>query len=101
MTGEMHQSEVTREAYPIHFAVADTVGGTVHAFDVYQGPYILVPFRQSHMHRVWVIGEYGDHAVCRLYDEVNDKQSPRFWHSDLERAADLIRDRRPWRKVKR
>ncbi len=41
MTGEMHKSEVTREAYPLHFACADAVGGTVEPFDQYQGPYIV------------------------------------------------------------
>lgn len=40
MTGEMSQSEVTREAYPLHFAIADRLGGEVRAFDQYQGPYV-------------------------------------------------------------
>lgn len=42
MTGEMHESEVTEEAFPIHFALAKEFKGTVEPFDVYQGPYILL-----------------------------------------------------------
>ena len=43
MTGEMHESEVTREAYPLHFAIADELGGEVRPFDQYQGPYVQTP----------------------------------------------------------
>lgn len=44
MTGEMSESEVTRENFPVHFAAADKVAGaTVEPWDYYQGPYILVP----------------------------------------------------------
>ncbi len=42
MAGEMSASEVTREAYPLHFAIADAFGGEVCPFDQYQGPYVLV-----------------------------------------------------------
>ena len=42
MTGELAQSEVTRETYPMHYAIADALGGAVIAFDTYQGPYILI-----------------------------------------------------------
>lgn len=40
MAGEMTKEDVTREEYPLHFAIADALGGTVEPFDVYQGPYI-------------------------------------------------------------
>ena len=42
MTGEMHRSEVTPEAYPTHFAIARALGGTVEPFDQYQGPYVCI-----------------------------------------------------------
>ena len=42
MTGEMHKSEVTREAFPTHFAIADALNGEVRPFDQYQGPYVSV-----------------------------------------------------------
>ena len=37
MTGEMHKSEVTKEAFPLHFKLAKKYGGTVRPFDQYQG----------------------------------------------------------------
>lgn len=40
MTGEMCKADVTREDFPLHFAIADALQGTVEPFDVYQGPYI-------------------------------------------------------------
>lgn len=43
MTGEMSKADVTSEEYPLHFAVAKALGGTVEPFDVYQGPYVLTP----------------------------------------------------------
>lgn len=42
MSGEMHQSEVTAENFPLHFAVAKEFGGDVHAFDQYLGPYVTI-----------------------------------------------------------
>src|SRR5208337_3441999 len=42
-TGEMSQSEADdAEAWPMHHAIAKALGGTVKAFDQYQGPYVLV-----------------------------------------------------------
>lgn len=43
MTGEMSKADVTPEEFPIHFALAKEFGGTVEPFDVYQGPYVLLP----------------------------------------------------------
>lgn len=55
MTGEMSQSEVTRESFPLHFAIADKFGGEVLAFDQYQGPYVRTSrgkfWIQVHMER--------------------------------------------------
>ena len=70
MTGEMSCADVTREAFPAHFAIADALGGTVHPFDVYQGPYVL-----ARGHRLW-ISDDGNGAV--VYDETTRRQSERF-----------------------
>lgn len=77
MTGEMSKSEVTRDAYPIHFAIADALGGEVHPFDQYQGPYVAVPHKgRARPRRIWVS------MICdngaRLYDEISDRQSSAF-----------------------
>mgnify|MGYP001567463141 CR=1 FL=1 len=42
-------AEVTRESYPLHFAVADKLGGKVGAFDQYLGPYIT-----SKIGKLWI-----------------------------------------------
>ena len=55
MTGEMHYSEVTRDEYPWHFAIADALGGTVEPFDHYQGPYVRVDGC-----RVWICSDDGE-----------------------------------------
>lgn len=41
MTGEM-SNPVDREEWSLHAAIADEFDGQLRAFDVYQGPYILV-----------------------------------------------------------
>lgn len=48
MAGEMSQSEVTKEAYPILFEIQDAldsegIESEPRAFDQYQGPYLAVP----------------------------------------------------------
>lgn len=68
MTGEMSKSEVTRDAYPLHFAAADECGGTVEPYDTYQGPYVYVPGKG----RFWlnsddgVIGQWYSEATHEL-----------------------------------
>jgi hypothetical protein len=72
MTGELHESEVTRDAYPIHFDIADLFDGTVRPFDQYQGPYVLTPDGD----RLWLCSDDG--AICTIYNDKNDKQSEPF-----------------------
>ena len=97
-TGEMTQSEADNpEEWPIHHAIAQALGGKVKAFDVYQGPYILIgteargegvyapaiPMRGTV--RLWVQAE-GDGGLFTVYNEDNEKQSEPFpW--DDEAAA--------------
>lgn len=43
MTGEMCKADITEEVFPLHFAIARAIKGTVEPFDVYQGPYVATP----------------------------------------------------------
>jgi hypothetical protein len=97
-TGEMTQSEADNpEEWPIHHAIAQAVGGKVKAFDVYQGPYILIgsEIRDQGVYapatpmagtvRLWVQAE-GDGGLFTVYNEDNKQQSEPFpW--DDEAAA--------------
>ena len=100
MTGEMHPSEVTREAYPLHFAVADALDGTVHPFDHYQGPYVsigpnnwIVPTGAFYpkglgIVRLWFQG--GKYGVM-IYNEVNQRGSKWFPKDCSECAVEAAR----------
>jgi hypothetical protein len=82
MAGEM--TTVEREEWPLHFAVAEAVGGSVKPFDQYQGPYVVVgddirlgstPYAYAPMHlgvkRLWVtIDEAGFAVVYR--EDINE-----------------------------
>ena len=83
MTGEMHESEVTREMYPIHFAIADKIGGAVRPFDQYQGPYIL----SVKGHRLWLYME-DDAPIAIIYNERTDSKSKPFHYENIEAAKD-------------
>lgn len=72
MTGEMHRSEVTREAYPLHFAIADYLGGHVEPFDQYQGPYV-----GSDHGRLWICCD-DDSGFGYVYAEQQDAKSESF-----------------------
>ena len=82
MTGEMHESEVTSEAYPIHFAIANEIGGTVRPFDQYQGPYIL----SAKGHRLWLCME-DNGPIATVYNERTDSKSDPFHLEDTEAAT--------------
>ncbi|KKL90032.1 hypothetical protein LCGC14_1908670 [marine sediment metagenome] len=86
MTGEMFKSDVTPEAYPIHFAIAEALGGTVQPFDQYQGPYVLIgddircgnePYavapRGLGVVRLWITEDSRGPVV---YNEANEKTAP-------------------------
>lgn len=75
MAGEMNQSDVTREAFPLHFAIADELGGEVRAFDVYQGPYVHCGAKG----KFWIQGCDGMDGFCQVYNERNDRLSEPFW----------------------
>lgn len=90
-TGEMSQEELDatgREEWPLHYAIADALGGTVKAFDQYQGPYVLIgseirgqgvyapATRMEGVVRLWISSENGYEGV--VYNEDNEKQSTPF-----------------------
>ena len=81
MTGEMHESEVTRESYPVHFAIADILNGTVRPFDQYQGPYIL-----TSKGRLWLVSQ--DCVLATIYNEDNQCESKPFFVEDTKAAQD-------------
>ena len=81
MTGEMHESEVTREAYPTHFAIADAVNGTVRPFDQYQGPYV-----SAAKARLWLCSDDG--YLATVYNEYGERESFQFPYDDETAAVD-------------
>lgn len=98
----MHQSEVTREAYPLHFAVADALAGVVHAFDQYQGPYVTLGFdaragtppyavllQSLGIVRLWFQFDEGGEVV--IYNEANERTSNLFRWNDASAAVDAAR----------
>ncbi len=94
MTGEMFKSEVTRENFPLMFAIADAVKGTVEPFDQYQGPYVCVgrdiragsePYAVAPtglgVIRLWLCTDDGVQAT--IYNEAIEMQSnPFLLHRD-------------------
>ena len=73
MTGEMTQSEVTREAYPLHFALADAFDGEVRAFDQYQGPYV-----RSRIGTLWIQPHESWDGIFQVWNEHTEKLSEPF-----------------------
>lgn len=76
MTGEMSRDDVTEEAFPIHFAIAKELGGTVEPFDVYQGPYI-----QLDGARLWLSSEDGIGAY--VFNETTRCKSEDFFFANM------------------
>lgn len=83
MTGEMHESEVTPENYPIHFAIANAINGVVKPFDQYQGPYILVKYT-----RLWVI--VSDESLISIFNETSQHQSDEFIPNGTTTLVDAV-----------
>ena len=71
MAGEMNKTDMTKEAFPIHFAVARSTGGEVKPFDMYQGPYVYIPGQG----KLWL---YIDNMRGYWYNEFNERESGYF-----------------------
>jgi hypothetical protein len=82
MTGEMHQSEVTAENFPLHFAAAKEFNGEVHPFDQYQGPYITIADRFGGGPERRFFLSTDDGVFCCWWDESTGEFSPGFVVSD-------------------
>jgi hypothetical protein len=80
-TGEMSRGDVTREAYPAHFAIAEALGGTVEPFDVYQGLYVDTKFG-----RLFISMEDG--GMATVWNEANTNESNAFFYDDENSAVD-------------
>lgn len=87
MTGEMHKNDVTRDDYPLHFAIADALGGSVEPFDVYQGPYVDLPGT-----RLFIGSDDGIESY--VYNEATgESSSPFLWAmEDLDWVVDCARE---------
>ncbi len=103
MTGEMYESDLTPDEYPLHFAVARALKGKVRPFDVYQGPYVVIgeditsgaqPYaycpRGLGVVRLWIIDDDGG-GTCTVYNEANDKISKPFWWNSTRAACRAAR----------
>lgn len=103
MTGEMHESEVTRDEWPLHFAISDALGGEVRPFDHYQGPYIAVggdvrvgggPYaycpRISGVVRLWVMSDDGAGFSIWNEDTEIESQSYPYLYDDEFDAANAV-----------
>jgi len=78
MTGEM-SNPVDRDEWPLQAAIADATNGELRAFDVYQGPYVLVQLPTGRMTKLWVSPseEFPDYE-CVVYREDNEQVSQPF-----------------------
>jgi hypothetical protein len=84
MAGEMSRADLTPEAFPLHFAVAVALSGSVEPFDVYQGPYVRLP-----AHKLWLVDSEADPGFVFWYDEKTDSYSDGFlpYQSDSDAFA--------------
>jgi hypothetical protein len=82
MTGEMSKQDVTRDAYPLHFAIARALNGRVEPFDVYRGPYIRIGHD-----RIWIADHEKLTNYAVIWNETTGETSSMFWpHGDLAEA---------------
>lgn len=90
-TGEMSEADLTPDGeWGFWVQVADAVGGTIHPFDKYQGPYI-----RYNGNKFWLQSdETGDFVYNETTDEL--RPSPLFFEdteaSDVAYIAEEIRD---------
>lgn len=91
-TGEMSQAELDangREEWPLHYAIADALGGEVKPFDQYQGPYVAIggdvrvgqePYAMAPqipgLVRLWISSEDGIEGI--VYNEDEQTESAPF-----------------------
>jgi hypothetical protein len=81
-TGEQSAEDLTREEWPMWYAIADALGGTVEPFDVYQGPYISVPGENGRLFIVTEDGVWG-----QVWNEATQQSSSQF---DMENENEAV-----------
>lgn len=84
MTGEMSKAEVTRESFPLHFAIADALQGDVHPFDQYQGPFI-----QTRYGRLWLVSDESG-SMCHIYNERTRAESGGFFPDATDAESNAV-----------
>lgn len=105
MTGEMFSidqdgNDSNGDTWDLHAAIAQAIGGQLHPFDVYQGPYISVgpdlrvgdaPYAMPVQHlgliRLWVSSDDG--VGTYIYREDTDESSESFFMGDHQWGIDL------------
>ena len=103
-TGEMSQAELDahgRDEWPLHYAIADALGGVVKPFDQYQGPYIAIggdlrvgnePYalapRLPGLVRLWISSDDGYDGI--VYNEDTEEQSAPFPLNGSTAADDAV-----------
>ena len=112
MTGEMcaidqEGLDSNGDTWELHAAIAQAVGGELHPFDVYQGPYISVggnvtvgnapytiPAQLPGIVRLWLVPDEHNEGFLRVYREDIDTLSWGFWYDDknsaIEAAGELL-----------
>jgi hypothetical protein len=84
-TGEMSQAELDqngRQEWPLHFAIADALGGVVKPFDQYQGPYVELPEEG----RLFIYSEDGAEGVV-WNEDTKQSSEPFLLHESAENEA--------------
>lgn len=88
MTGEMTKDELTREAFPLHFAAADLADGAeVRPFDYYQGPFVNVPAQGN----FWLVPD-NEGQTCQWWRESDGNVTPPFFPADKVSAAEAFQE---------
>ena len=91
------------ERWYLHAAVAKALNGRLVAFDTYRGPYIVfgvdltrgnppysMPVQHLGIVRLWLIpDESCPEALCRWYNEANNKLSSVFMDGDTAEKLEL------------
>jgi curved DNA-binding protein CbpA len=74
-----------RDEWSLHFAIAAALHGTVHPFDKYQGPYVLVSGQ-----KLWISPDDDDPDFFIVFNENTRDLSEPFWPHDKNAERNAI-----------